>query len=647
MPPPTRSGKDILILVGLACAVSMQLHVLYQATTDSTINTDHVEIGGMVEPTNNNNNNNADDEEEVMSSRSRRMDKNSMDEIATQRTTLLLPPPPQHERSFAVYEDWPQSRFETLRKDRSLRAVVPNSTGGMTQQQVECPQCLSILAGSVQGKRILLLNHELSFAGSEILLLHIAELLEQSGGSVRFLHLSETGPMLSLIEEKGMSYRFMSTAEPVKASEEDENPYYHDVPSIKRLKFDGFDAILANTAAVESWYSFFEYTAAYLPSEEMDRLMNKTIFWIHEYNVTEFSNPYTAVVLGKVHRVLFDSYESRTQWQKVFPVISKKSEVIHLSVKKDLSTKLQRHANDDDKRASRLELGIPARSESGDVVILQAASIQRRKGSLELVRGFSLLLDSISSDALQQRGWFLVFVGHLGDDLESQERFFKAVNNTNTELELKGWRSRIFIKDATADMVPFYSAADILVLNSPCEDFGLVLIEAMFSRIPTVSRACGGPLEIVVHNKTGLLLPVGVDNPTSLASALRRLTMGPNWRPELQKMGGYGLERARSMFSYVRMTRELGNVFSRLFVFSSNTSPFWSCTSSRRRASSNREEKIQYDRSHKSHPLLPPYPPLPSLESFYDLGCAAIGSQLYAFGGYRDLSFVSKKDAIL
>ena len=55
-----------------------------------------------------------------------------------------------------------------------------------------------------------------------------------------------------------------------------------------------------------------------------------------------------------------------------------------------------------------------------------------------------------------------------------------------------------------------YLSADVLVVNSQCEAFGRVIIEAMSFEIPVIATKCGGPKEILVHGRTGFLYDTGM-----------------------------------------------------------------------------------------------------------------------------------------
>lgn len=55
----------------------------------------------------------------------------------------------------------------------------------------------------------------------------------------------------------------------------------------------------------------------------------------------------------------------------------------------------------------------------------------------------------------------------------------------------------------------FYAAADVFILNSYCEAFGRVILEAFATGVPVVARNCGGPSEIVKNMTRGLLYKSG------------------------------------------------------------------------------------------------------------------------------------------
>lgn len=59
------------------------------------------------------------------------------------------------------------------------------------------------------------------------------------------------------------------------------------------------------------------------------------------------------------------------------------------------------------------------------------------------------------------------------------------------------------------NVVPLLSAADLFLLPSEKESFGLGALEAMACRLPVIATQTGGLPELVAHGETGYLAPVG------------------------------------------------------------------------------------------------------------------------------------------
>jgi glycosyltransferase involved in cell wall biosynthesis len=66
-----------------------------------------------------------------------------------------------------------------------------------------------------------------------------------------------------------------------------------------------------------------------------------------------------------------------------------------------------------------------------------------------------------------------------------------------------------------------YRASGCLVLPTRAEGSPWVILEAMATGLPVVTTACGGVPEMVLQERTGLLVPP--DQPSALAAAVRRL----------------------------------------------------------------------------------------------------------------------------
>jgi glycosyltransferase involved in cell wall biosynthesis len=105
----------------------------------------------------------------------------------------------------------------------------------------------------------------------------------------------------------------------------------------------------------------------------------------------------------------------------------------------------------------------------------------------------------------------------------------------------------------------YYAAADVCVVPSHYEPFGLVAIEAMASNTPVVASAVGGLQFTVIPEVTGLLAPA--KDETAFANAIDRILSNPAWRDELSQAGR---KRVETMFSWDGVASQLGKLYKRL-----------------------------------------------------------------------------------
>ncbi|SDS67692.1 D-inositol-3-phosphate glycosyltransferase [Brevibacterium sandarakinum] len=81
------------------------------------------------------------------------------------------------------------------------------------------------------------------------------------------------------------------------------------------------------------------------------------------------------------------------------------------------------------------------------------------------------------------------------------------------------------------ELVTYYRAADVLLVPSRSESFGLVAAEASASGLPAIASAVGGLPDIVEHGHSGVL--IADHNPRHWAMALERLLLDDELRREL------------------------------------------------------------------------------------------------------------------
>ncbi|MGA7933137.1 MAG: glycosyltransferase family 1 protein [Kovacikia sp.] len=109
------------------------------------------------------------------------------------------------------------------------------------------------------------------------------------------------------------------------------------------------------------------------------------------------------------------------------------------------------------------------------------------------------------------------------------------------------------------DLPTYYAAADVSVVPSHYEPFGLVTIEAMACGTPVVASDVGGLQFTVVPEETGLLAPP--KDTAAFAEAIDRILADPDWRNQL---GQAARKRVQSKFSWDGVAAQLSQLYTHL-----------------------------------------------------------------------------------
>jgi glycosyltransferase involved in cell wall biosynthesis len=140
---------------------------------------------------------------------------------------------------------------------------------------------------------------------------------------------------------------------------------------------------------------------------------------------------------------------------------------------------------------------------------------------LNRVKRIDLLLEALRLRVSSPIRWQCTIVG--GGPLEAELRGMS---------EQLGLSSRVHFTGQVTDVQPILEGAGLLTLPSDTEGFPLVIMEAMASGVPCVVTDVGGNREIVIHGKTGMVVPPG--NAERLAEAIEFLL---THEEERKKMG--------------------------------------------------------------------------------------------------------------
>ncbi len=176
----------------------------------------------------------------------------------------------------------------------------------------------------------------------------------------------------------------------------------------------------------------------------------------------------------------------------------------------------------------RSELGLPDRT-----TILALGRLDERKG-------FDLYARA-ASEALKIRGLPEVsFVLSAGDGSPQEDGERQKLDDLINELALE--KKFIWLPVLSEETVPiFYGAADVFVLPSRYEPFGIVMLEAMASEVPVVATSNGGPAEVIDHGSDGLL--GNPEDQREFAELITSLILNPDMRLAFGRRARQKVER--------------------------------------------------------------------------------------------------------
>jgi len=179
-------------------------------------------------------------------------------------------------------------------------------------------------------------------------------------------------------------------------------------------------------------------------------------------------------------------------------------------------------------------------------MILCSARIDTQKNQLLLLEAFNKLCKS-------QDDLHLVLLGTVSDS-----DYFTVLK---TYIDDNVLYSKVtFIQDLTPkdqSLFDAYKGADILVLPSRHEPFGMVILEAWSAGVPVVASFTGGIGKIITHNKNGLVFKNGEMMP--LYKNMESLLNNKNLREELIKNAYIDVKK----YDWVQVANNLDSIYHR------------------------------------------------------------------------------------
>ncbi|MBN1455823.1 MAG: glycosyltransferase family 4 protein [Methanomicrobia archaeon] len=166
------------------------------------------------------------------------------------------------------------------------------------------------------------------------------------------------------------------------------------------------------------------------------------------------------------------------------------------------------------------------------------------------LKGLDMLIEALAR--LSDPALTLDIVGDEHRDLRYSQRLKASVARYGLET-----RVRFHGQQPPDKLARFYADADILVLPSHCEAFGIVVAEAMAFGLPIVATRCGGIPELVTDGENGFLVPP--NDVSSLAEAIQKLAADPARRA---RCGRSSDEKTRNLNTWDECGKQIFTVLT-------------------------------------------------------------------------------------
>lgn len=302
------------------------------------------------------------------------------------------------------------------------------------------------------------------------------------------------------LADKGHQVHFITYQQPVRLNEFNANIFYHEVrvPTYPLFDYPPYETALASTMVdviinnkldlLHVHYAIPHASAAYMAKQILLKqgISIPVVTTLHGTDITLVGRDktYAPVVTFSINEsdaitAVSDNLREETyKWFK----IEKEIEVIHNFV--DVA-RFRRKGIDAFRRVI---------APQGERILMHASNFRKIKRIEDVVRIFGNVVKKVPSK--------LLFVG------DGPER--PAAESLAREL---GICDHIRFVGKQEQMEEIMAIADLFLLTSEYESFGLVALEAMAAGVPVISTNAGGLPEINIHGETGYMSGIGdVDN---------------------------------------------------------------------------------------------------------------------------------------
>ncbi|WP_138492936.1 N-acetyl-alpha-D-glucosaminyl L-malate synthase BshA [Paenibacillus pinistramenti] len=346
-----------------------------------------------------------------------------------------------------------------------------------------------------------------------------------------------------LLAEQGHEVHFISHSVPFRLGAFNKNIYYHEVEVTDYyvFRYPPYDLSLANKMAqvakrekldvLHVHYAVPHAVCAFLAKQMVgDKL--KVVTTLHGTDITVIAQDES---LKDLIRLAINESDAVTSVSN--DLIRETRELLDISRDIDLTYNFvdKRVYYPRDVKELRKEF-----ASSDEKIMMHVSNFRPVKRVCDVVDVF----DRVS----RQLPARLLFVGE-GPDLPKIQYKIRQM----------GLEDKVHFLGKQDEIAQVISLADVLLLPSEKESFGLVALEAMACGVPTIGSVAGGIPELVKHGSTGYLAPIG--DTAAMAEYALKLLSNESLAAEFRAAC---IKRAEAEFSSSAITKQYEQIYYRV-----------------------------------------------------------------------------------
>lgn len=381
--------------------------------------------------------------------------------------------------------------------------------------------------------------------GQNVYVRQVGEALAQLGWQVDMFSRRVSADQETIVEHSSNCRTIRLTAGPVEFVSRDHGFQYLPEFVDQLIKFQKEAGINYDLVHTNYWLS------GWVGMELKKRLGIKQVHTYHSLGVIKYKTieniPLVASQRLLVEKEILETVErivatSPQEQEHMRSLVSQKGEIDIIPCGTDIQ-----QFGSVTREAARTRLEIDPETK----VVLYVGRFDPRKGIETLVRAVR------ESKFYESKQLQLIIGGGCtpgNSDAKERDRIAGIVNELgmNECTSLPGCLSREILPS-------YYAAADVCVVPSHYEPFGLVAIESMACGTPVVASDVGGLQFTVVNEETGLLVPP--QNVPAFNHAIDQILSHPQWQQELGKAAK---KRVIDKFSWHGVASQLDKLYTQL-----------------------------------------------------------------------------------